>query len=255
MMKRFWGMVRTEYRMAMNRPGFWITFGLLALLYGVLPYVNSDYSFLVTAETVWRQAGRLVFETNVLVPVVVGIALADRLVRDDRLGVNELLRSTPLSRRAYILAKYVGNLLSVLTPALVMVLIPSIYLAVTLGLPQMILMTLAAYMIFIVPAYAFVAAFSLACPLVIPLRVYQVLFTGYWIWGNWLNPEAFPTLAGTWLTPGGLLAYDTFFADLPPEAQLYTPTDVALNFALLALCAGLALFAAGRFMAHRAQQA
>jgi ABC-type Na+ efflux pump permease subunit len=254
-MNRFWGIVRTEYRMSLGRWGFWVAFGLLALLYGVLPYIDVDHSFTVTPQTVWRTAGQLAFDTNVLVPVVVGIALADRLVRDDRLGVSELLRSAPLSRRTYILAKYTGNLLAVLTPALGMVLIPGIYLAATLGLPQLIPATLVGFLALIVPAYAFVAAFSLACPMVIPLRVYQILFTGYWFWGNWINNQAFPTLAGTWLTPGGRLAYDTFFAGLPADASRYTPTDVALSFALLTLCGGLALLATERFMARRAQQA
>jgi hypothetical protein len=40
-------------------------------------------------------------------------------------------------------------------------------------------------------------AFSLACPLVIPLRICQVLFTGYWFWGKLISPKVFPTISDT----------------------------------------------------------
>jgi ABC-2 type transport system permease protein len=82
----------------------------------------------------------------------------------------------------------------------------------TQGMPVAFLgYTWLAFLSISVPAYAFITAFSLACPVLMPVRVYQVLFTGYWFWGNFLNPEAIPTLNGTLLTAGGSYAMEGFF--------------------------------------------
>ena len=61
------------------------------------------------------------------------------------------------------------------------------------------------------PPLAFVAAFSIACPAVLPVRVYQVLFTGYWFWGNFLSPKVLPTISGTVLVASGLPQASAFF--------------------------------------------
>jgi hypothetical protein len=60
--------------------------------------------------------------------------------------------------------------------------------------------------------------------------VYQVLFTGYWFWGNFLNPAALPTLNGTVLTPSGAFAAYAFFGASLGNRNA-TPGFVALNSA------------------------
>lgn len=71
-----------------------------------------------------------------------------------------------------------------------------------------------------------------------PLRVYQILFTGYWFWGNYINPEMFPTLNGTLLTPSGMYSYQGFFGGFinSTEPLTYSASDAALNLIVLGLC-------------------
>lgn len=251
------GVIRNEFGMSVRRKGFWLAYGLLLLFYGGLFVLGGQIEVSSTQAQMGQASAEMAFTLNMFFPLVGGILLADRLVRDRRLGVDELLGSTPLGRVEYLLGKYIGGLLSILMPVFF------IYLALMVcGLAlgaslRFSLVPLLAFLAIVVPAYVFITAFSLACPLVMPVRVYQILFTGYWFWGNYLNPEFIPTLNGTLLTPGGKIAMEGFFGvgGSVGDTGLYTPTQAVLNLVVLAACAGLALAAAERFLAWRASQA
>ncbi len=205
-MSKFWGIVSYEYRMSIRRWGIW----LAIFAYGLLLLWEWQTEGLV-AQSDWSSILELPLQLNMFLPVIVGISGADRLVRDDFIKVRELFSSTPVGSWSYIVGKYLGVLFSALTPTLLLVAILSGVMA-AMGASLLLLLELGlAFLLITVPAYAFVLAFSLVCPLVMPVRVYQVLFTGYWFWGNYINPDVFPTLAGSWLTPCGKLAYVGFF--------------------------------------------
>ncbi len=116
---------------------------------------------------------------------------------------------------------------------------------------------LLAFLAITLPAYLFVGAFSLACPSVLPVRVYQILFVGYWFWGNFLNPEFIPTLAGTLLTPSGEFAAGGFFSASMVSGMVssHTPLEAVLSIAALLACAGAALIALERYLAWQATRA
>src|SRR5512138_386478 len=113
--------------MSIRRPGFWISYVLLSLFYVVtilspsLKEPTSIVSDIIAPDRIWPQAGHLVFMFNIFLPLLAGILAADRMPHDVRTGVRELQRSTPLPVREYVLAEYVGVLLSVLLPMLVLV--------------------------------------------------------------------------------------------------------------------------------------
>jgi hypothetical protein len=250
--------------MSIGRKGLWIAYGLVYAFYGaaVLPLSLASSEFILPpVHYLWSYAGEKMFMFNMFMPLVGGILAADRMQRDFRLGVRELQNSTPLRIPAYILAKYVGILASVLTPMLLWVLTMGV-LQVALGKTPVsfIGIMLVTFLGMGVPAYAFVVAFSLACPLIMPLRVYQVLFTGYWFWGNYLNPSFFPTLAGTLLTPNGMYVMDGFFGGFPSASGeeivlRFTATDAVLNLLVLGLCIFAALFVLDRYLRRQARRA
>ena len=170
----------------------------------------------------------------------------DRIQRDVRGGLRELQDSTPLSRRDYILAKYLAALASSLLPVFVWAMLIAIQMTVSGHAPAGFLYAVpVAFLAITVPAFAFVIAFSLACPLVMPLSVYQILFTGYWFWANFIPSALFPTLNGTLLTPSGNIALQGFFGGPVSEAirgaHQYTPLDAVLNLIVLALVAAVVL--------------
>ncbi|MGB7538318.1 MAG: ABC transporter permease [Anaerolineales bacterium] len=253
-MSTLFKIIGCEFNMSIRRWGMWVVFGVLCLVYLTLIVGNA-------AETVpaeygiadwWKDAAVLAFQMNLFLPVAGGILASDRLVRDWNLNVIELLRSTPLGRRKYIFGKYIGTLFSLLAPVLLLGAVIAL-VCIALGAPWFYLpMLLVAFLAINVPAYAFLTVFSLACPLVMPLRVYQVLFTGYWFWGNFLNPEAIPTLAGTLLTPGGRFAMEGIFgANLSGPVPEHTLPEALANWFVLGLCIAAVFIVLDRYLARQ----
>jgi hypothetical protein len=128
---------------------------------------------------------------NIVLPVGVGIMLADRLPRDRHTKVDELFTSMPGALSARLNGKYLGSMCASLVPVLAFYLI---------GLGVIML-----------PGMIFVSAFSIACPAIMWVPLYQFLFVGYWFWGNLLPPVGIPTLSATILTPIGGYACTGFF--------------------------------------------
>lgn len=272
-MSRFWGLARYEYRMSIQRWGIMLILGLIFAFYfantilvdgnlhlpildrsngasGVRAWEASDLEL-------WQTAGLLAFSLNLFLPLVAGIALADRMQRDFRLRVDELLASTALTRWNYILGKYVGGLFSMLTPVLFLMLLMG-SLAVLSGAPLALFgRLLLGFLMINLPAFAFVAIFSIGFPLVMPVRVYQVLFTGYWFWGNFLNPKVFPSPSDTLLAPGGRFVleafFDTHFSE-PPGHVGPTQLEAVLNLVVLAGCILAGMLLLDRYLAWRASR-
>ncbi len=251
-MSEFWSVFRYEFHMSICRKGLWLAYGLLFIFYFVSIFMGRgevENPNLPIGE-MWASSAQLAFMLNLFLPVVAGVSAADRLVRDQQLHTYELLNSTSLRKWNYLLGKYLGVLTSLLMPVFCFIMLMRIY-TLFLGVPITLLwMTLGVFPIIILPAYAFVVAFSLVCPLVMPIRIYQVLFTGYWFWGNFLSPDVIPTLSGTLLQPGGKVAMEGFFGVSFGGQAVYGVSDVFINFGLLACCI-LAIMAAANLYLQR----
>ena len=223
--------------MSLRRPGLWFAYGLLFVFHTVVLFAPAPVGEWVKGETitpamVWPAAGRFLAALNVFFPLIAGILTSDRLQRDLRLGMRELQESTPLSPAAYVVTKYLGVLASMLLPLLVWTTAIAVLMAAIGHAPwSFVPATLVAFLTITVPAFAFVVAFSIACPLVLPLPVYQVLFTGYWFWANFIPPQLFPTLNGTLVTPSGM-----FVSALMKAPGADTLLKAALNVGVLAAC-------------------
>jgi ABC-type transport system involved in multi-copper enzyme maturation permease subunit len=255
----FTGVFQYEYRMSIRRWSLWLPFGILMALYLTSLLIPPDMADKVpTRNDVLPFAGTAAYMLNLFMPVVGGILAADRLVRDQKFGFDELIRSTALSRKSYLLGKYLGALFSIATPVLLTSLLLALYWAAKGADLSIIPAMLLSFLGINLPAYAFIVAFSLACPLFIPVRVYQVLFTGYWFWGNFLSPNVIPTLNGTFLTPSGHFVLYSFFKGFyggggPDYISLTSRMDAFINLAVLGACILLALVLMDRLLARQAR--
>jgi ABC-2 type transport system permease protein len=261
-LSRFIGNVRHEFAMSIRRPGFWIAYSLLFLFYiitAITPATDGSNEVL-SAGQLWPEAGHTVFMFNIFLPLLAGILVADRIWRDFRSNVRELQRSTPITIHQYILAKYIGSLASVLTPMLIIILgVGASMIARGLAPIVFIWPLVIAFLSIAVPAHIFIVAFSLVCPMVMPLRVYQVLFTGYWFWGNLLSPKAFPTISDTLLNAVGQYPLQAYFGVLVDSTHSveagFTRTGAMFNLAVLVTCAAIVLFTAERYLLFQERRA
>jgi len=264
-MRRFTGIFRHELGMSMRRKGLWVAYGLLFLFYTVLLFSPPPLGERVKGEVIshsalWPVAGRFLVAVNVFFPVVAGILSADRIERDFRLGLRELQDSSPLRLPVYVLAKYLAALVSSLLPLFLWVMVIAVVMTADGHAPIGFLAAVpVAFLAITVPAFAFVVAFSLACPLVMPLSVYQILFTGYWFWANFIPPRLFPTLNGTLLTPSGMYALQGFFGGKASLAldgrRLYTAAEAIENLSVLGLCIVAVLLLLGLHLRRQTRRA
>jgi len=255
MMKSLGGVIGYEYRMMITRRGPWLAYAVVFIFHGLtMVRLGESASSPFSGLDPWRAAGEMLYILNLFTPLIGGIAAADRLIRDNRLGVRELQRSCHQPTGLLLIGKYAGVLAGALTPNLVFILaITAGTIAAGIQTPAFLPAALAAYVAITVPAFAFIVAFSLACPLMIPIRVYQVLFTGYWFWANYLPPEAFPTLNGTLLTPAGVYALHGFFGGRVGTGKgiVHGSGEAVINLIVLFAAAFAVLAVASRFMARR----
>ncbi|QBD82717.1 hypothetical protein EPA93_44825 [Ktedonosporobacter rubrisoli] len=247
-LKMAWGALHYEFLMQVRRPTLWLTFLGFALLLLNRSLIGGMIA--LHAPTL-QLAALLALLTNWLAPLGVGIFLADRLPRDRRLKVEELLNTLSGTIRMRMLSKYLGATLATLLPAFLLYLLILGFAVWQTGNFLLIPPGIVCYAVIVLPGMFFVSAFSIACPAVIWGPLYQFLFFGYWFWGNLLSPTSgLPTLNGTALTPIGTVIDISFFgiSSMRGVAGPSSPLNgVASIVALLGL-AILALVALFKFL-------
>ncbi|HCS40902.1 MAG TPA: hypothetical protein DIW44_15145 [Anaerolineaceae bacterium] len=239
-MSQFFGVLRHEFKMAVKRPGMWIAYAVLYVFYSITVFAPSEVGDALPATTIemWQHAAMILFYINMFMVLLGGILAADRLQRDYRLGVRELQHSSPINQITYLLAKYIGVWAAVIMPMFIYVMANAVYYVARGVSPLFLAILPVVFLVMGGTAFAFVVAFSIACPLFMPVRVYQVLFVGYWFWGNYLSPDVFPTISGTLLVPSGKFAMYGFFHGFPGffskfDQPVISSTEAVWNLIIL----------------------
>ena len=209
------GAIQYEFKMQIRRRALWITFiivfGLFALFFATSSFLKEMPSFLahntlITTLVFWT------FYVNTYMPICVGVLLADRLPRDRKLKVDELLGTFPARFDARLIGKYLGSMLATLTPMFLFYVLGLFYITVVSANILALPLGLVTFLVIVIPGMLFISAFSIACPAIMSVPVYQFLFIGYWLWGNifWFRTEI-PTLGRTILSPIGIyMAFGIF---------------------------------------------
>jgi hypothetical protein len=172
--------------------------------------------------------------------------------------MNELFGAFSGSPGARLLGKYLGSMLGTAVPILLCYLVGLVYIIVRLQSVQDLWLALPAFLAVTIPSLIFVGAFSLACPAVLWVPLYQFLFIGYYFWGISFYAVGFsgiPTLCGTVLTSGGVFRAGGFFGvqyDLFIHATL---AEAIASTVLMFACAAIALFALWGYLAWQRMQA
>ncbi len=237
------GVARYEFRMQIRRPAVWITMILLeALMIGIYirsPRIATYIASLVTQNSLLYILAFWTITLNRLLPVGIGVLLADRLPRDRRTKVDELFTSLPGKLSARLIGKYLGSMLATLIPMFAFYAIGVGYVIYLTGNLLAIPLALETFAVITLPGILFITAFSIACPAILWVPLYQFCFVGYWFWGNELGPrQGIPTLSTTILTPmGGAMANG--FYGLDAGFVMATPTQGVESMVLLI---GIAIF-------------
>jgi ABC-type transport system involved in multi-copper enzyme maturation permease subunit len=238
------GVLRYEYVMQIRRIGLWVSSAILVGLIYFFVAKDLTQQPKELLDNPWELAINLVAPLNIFAPVAAGILVADRFPRDFRLGVNDVLRTALSSARPLVTGKYLGSLLAVLTPVLLLMLAMLIYLALRLQMGALFWMVPLVTMGTVVPAWLFFVAWSLVFPLALPLRLYQVLFAGFWLWAVAVPPARLPTINQSILGLQGDYADHAFFGDTGVMyANFHPPATPGWAVVNMGLIVGLSLVA------------
>ena len=209
------GATRYEFGMQIRRKALWVVFATFALptVFGAAwtPYTGVPEGFSVTYVVIsWSLV------VQFLLPIAFGCLLADRLPRDRDTRMEELLGTLPAPVGIRLLGKYLGATLATLVPV-VLIWAPGVAcVAVESGDPWVLALGVLAFATVNLPGLLFVGAFSVACPVVLWVPLYQLLYVGYWFWGNLIptsptGGNLIPSLSHTILTPFGEYMASGFF--------------------------------------------
>ena len=241
------GVLIYEFKMQIRRRSIWIVFLCFAALTfrSLLSTISDSPGAGITRFPLFSLVAEVVFITNLLLPIPFGIFLADRLARDQRTRVDELFTSMPGPLNVRILGKYLGSILASFPPLFVIYAIITGYLLYYTHNIQVIPLFLLDFAVVVLPGLLFVAAFSIACPAILWVPLYQFLFVGYWFWGNAFSPDiGIPTLSATILTPmGTYMLTGLLGVNGVPWVPQATLMEGVASIALLLGIAVLALYA------------
>lgn len=246
-MRETFAVFRYEYLMQIRRWGLWIglllTVGLFFFLLlrstGSPKAIPPDYT-----TQPWKLATLLIEEFNLFAPIAAGILVADRFTRDRALGMSELLNSSLSLRAPLVLGKYAGSVLAIMTPPFMLLLLSLAYLAAYFHQPAIFLTAPVVLLAVVVPSWLFVVAWSLIFPLVMPLRLYQVLFAGFWMWAVAVPPNRLPTINYSIFGVSGKYAHYAFFLNDPTgSSYMHPPATVGWAIVNMSLIVGLSVAA------------
>ncbi|MEJ3743928.1 hypothetical protein WEI85_11620 [Actinomycetes bacterium KLBMP 9797] len=198
-----------EFRMQIRKRSMWIVLaGTVLLLAATSRDLVADA---LDNPDPQKTMGQIALLANIMLPAGYGCLLADRLIRDIRLGVAPILDTTPAHPAGRLLGKYLGACAAVAVPLAILYFGFAVAYVAVSGRVIGLVWAVAGFAAVMVPALLFVGAFALAVPLLIPAPLFRVLFVGYWFWGNSINPAAMPTLALTLMAPLGGYQIQVFF--------------------------------------------
>jgi ABC-2 family transporter len=252
---QIWATMRAEAVMQWRRWGLWVAFGctaglvfLLTLqaaiflrhlsptsIYVVRNYTTTDLeNLMASATTIY---GAMFFG------IVAALLVVDRLARDQRLGMAELQRATPLGSGRYVLGKFLGNYAAMLAPIFVTYLVCALTTVLLGWSPILIQKFLLAFLLVALPSALAAMGLALVLASFLPLRVVQVGFALLWFELN-IGP-GWHKLVYTIANPSGLYVSPVVF---PTPPMQYTepgfqtsPSLALLNIATLLLTALVAL--------------
>jgi hypothetical protein len=240
-MTAFAATTRYELLMQLRKPAVWIATLIPFGLFAVLAMMNTQGLDRLTSNTnpkTWMVEAMGWFVAPLA--MVFGIVLADRLVRDRKLGVAELLDTTPTGGGSRLTGKYLGSCAATAVPPALVYLLVAATFAVWRDQPAALLWGGATFVVVVLPLLLLAGSLAFLGPQLMPTPLFRVLIVGVWFYAGATEADSqLPSPAATVLSLTMDYPQKVFFGSTDATAG---PFDgAALNFLRPAPTAATAL--------------
>jgi len=259
--QRMLAIVRSELKMRLRSKGFIfvVLFANALAVFIASPLNNTDAQ---SVSSSWYLAGQTFWVGALLMTLIGGLFVADRISRDKVLMTDEVIWSRPVRAYDVVAGKYLAMVVAMLISGIPMVVISPIMQAAILRKFQPEVFVLA-YLLIFTPGIIFITSLSLACGTFFgKLKIYYFVFAGYWLFSSnvLFNLGDSPL---RYLIYTGQIAYQLFESQayhemkLPPWAITKMPPfsqmlgDFIINISILIILSWLFFFALMYFERYR----
>ena len=253
------GVIRYEAVMALRRRVLWLCLGPLTVLAAM---VALSSPVVLSQDDPVAQVGQVTLVVNLFYTVGIGITLTDRLAQQYRVGLADLLDSTPSGPTTCMIGAVLGPLGITLVPVTVLMVLVGVVLSIGHGSPAALGAALIGLGAVVVPAALVITALATLLGVIVAQSIARALVVVLWFWSTIFSPALFPgvpTPTDTVLSPlGGYLVaatlhVDQVWANQGQSGPLRPIASGAAATANVALLLGLAVvfFAAARVVAAR----
>lgn len=163
MLGRVKGIVWYELKMRLRSWLYWIIFilasGFSLFVPTPLNYPGPEDALRFYSD--WWLAGQTFSALNFLMTLLAAFLVADRILRDSNLRIEEIIQSRPVSSKEYIIAKYMASMISLSLIAIPAIIGVPIIKRLLLGVEMNLLPLIIAFLVMYIPSMVFVASLSL----------------------------------------------------------------------------------------------
>lgn len=195
------GTLRYEFLMAVRSRFLWAASAPLVILASLFAATAPGRAEASSASIIASWALTL----SLVATLGPGVVLADRFARLSRLGLGELLATSPVNMTARMAAALCASLTAALAPASLVLLGVGIVVAISRRDIGALGWALTAIVLVVVPAALVLVSFAVAAASLVPVIFARIGVVIVWLWATIWNTALIPipTVTGTLLSPLG----------------------------------------------------
>ena len=176
------GIAKYELKMRLRSRGFLVC---VLCINAIALIIISPANVPIPIRSAWNAAGQAFLMATAFMSLAAGFFAADRIQRDESLGVRDFIYIAPIGSLDYVMGKYASVIASLALAMLPLVVLAPIVQSIMIGKITAPLPFIIAFFAMYLPSVIFVGSFSLAVATIIRnVKGFYILFVAFWIIGG-----------------------------------------------------------------------
>lgn len=181
---------RFELKMQLKNIGFWLllAFGLVIALLDNFPS-QANLERLKSLVNQGYVVSRLLLQPGLVLMFGYMFLVSGRIINDVKNSISELFMASPISKKQYILGKFLGNYLVCLLSMGIYLAINAFFQILFNPAPFSLLPYIVGFIVIVLPATFFVVGCSIAISAMLDIRLFYAVFSAYFLYNLIIVPK------------------------------------------------------------------